>query len=92
LKRHRRVVGADDARKERKGAVVEFHAHSLEGFHGRGDIQQLQDHRLAVAEHRAGGDAKQECVADLAGGAGDGDSNGCVHAVPRGNCRGIWGD
>ena len=44
-------------------------------------LEQLQDHRLVAAEHFAGGDAEQEAVADLAGGAGDGDADGCFHRV-----------
>ena len=44
-----------------------------------GDLQHLQDHRLVGAEHLAGGDAEQQAVADLAGGAGHGDSNGGFH-------------
>jgi hypothetical protein len=43
----------------------------------------MQDNRLVVAEHGAGGDAKQQGVADLAGGAGDGDANGCFHEDPQ---------
>ena len=44
-----------------------------------GSLEQLQDHRLVLAEHVAGGDAEQQAVADLAGGAGDGDADGCFH-------------
>ncbi len=43
------------------------------------DLQHLQDHRLVGAEHLAGRDPEQQAVADLAGGAGDGDSNGGFH-------------
>jgi hypothetical protein len=35
--------------------------------------------RLVLAEHLAGGDAKQEGVSDLASGAGHGDSNRGLH-------------
>jgi hypothetical protein len=47
------------------------------------DIQQMKNHRLVVAEHGAGGDTKQQGIADLAGGAGDGDANGCFHEDPQ---------
>ena len=44
-----------------------------------GNLEQLQDHRLVLAEHVAAGDAEQQAVADLAGGAGDGDADGGFH-------------
>ena len=47
-----------------------------------GHLQQLQDERLVLAEHLAGGDAEEEAVADVPGGAGDGDAEGGgAHAV-----------
>jgi hypothetical protein len=52
------------------------------------DLQHLQDHRLVLAEHFAAGDAKQDRVADLARGAGDGDSDGGFgHGELRRECR-----
>jgi hypothetical protein len=39
-------------------------------------LQQLQDHGLVLAQHLAGGDAEQQGVTDLAGGAGDGHADG----------------
>ena len=47
-------------------------------------LQQLQDHRLIRAEHLATGDAEQQAVADLTGGAGDGYADGLLHG------RGSW--
>ena len=44
-----------------------------------GQFQQLQDDRLVAAQHFARGDAEEEGVADLAGGAGHGDADGCFH-------------
>jgi len=41
-----------------------------------GDFQQLQDDGLVLAQHFAGGDAKQQGVTDLTSGTGDGDANG----------------
>ena len=46
------------------------------------DLEQLQDDRLVGAEHLAGGDAEQEGVADLAGGAGDRDAEGALLTPP----------
>ena len=70
------IVGGHDAGHGRKGAVVQLHDHAVEGAQGRGDFQQLQNHRLLRAEQVAGGDAEYKLVADLAGGTGDGDADG----------------
>ena len=44
--------------------------------------------RLVLSQHVSRRDAKQQTVADLAGGARDGDANGGVHScAPVGNCR-----
>ena len=78
LERDLRIVGADHAGEQRERAVLELHHHALE----RGlrlldrQFQQLQDDRLVLAQHFAGGDAEQQGVADLAGGAGDGNADG----------------
>ena len=61
--------------EQREGAVVELHHHALQGAEGGGDLEQLQDDRLIGSEQGAAGDAEQQAVADLAGGAGDGDTN-----------------
>jgi len=75
------VVGHLDAGEQGEGAVVELHGHALDGLHGIRDLEQGEDDGLVGAEHVAGGDAKEQRVADLAGGAGDGDADGagCVH-------------
>jgi hypothetical protein len=39
-----------------------------------------KDHRLIAAKHFAGGNAEQQAVTDLAGGAGDRNANGFVHS------------
>ena len=72
------IRGRHDALEQRKRAVVEFHRHAAEGGQGGFDFEQMQDDGLVRPEHRAGGDAKQKGIADLAGGAGDGDANGCL--------------
>ena len=67
-------VGADlDAGQRREGAVVELHDDALERLQRRLDLQQPQLDRPVGAEQRAAGEAEQQAVADLAGGAGDGD-------------------
>ena len=59
--------------EQREGAVDELHRHALKRAHRLGDLQQPQIDRLVGAEQLPGGDAKDEAVADLPGGAGDGD-------------------
>ncbi len=44
-----------------------------------GISKQAQVDRLVGAEQLAGGDAEEQAVADLPGGAGDGDSYGVAH-------------
>ena len=72
------IGGADHAGQQREGAVFEFHHHALERGLGLFDRQfeHLQDHGLILAEHFAAGDAEQQGVTDLTGGAGDCNSNG----------------
>ncbi|MPN58586.1 hypothetical protein SDC9_206293 [bioreactor metagenome] len=41
---------------------------------GLRQVEQLEDDRLILAEHFAGGDAEEQAVTDLAGSAGDGDA------------------
>ena len=65
-----------DAAEQREGAVVELHRGALGGLDRVGDLQQAQLHLGVRAEHLAGGDAEEDRVADLAGGAGDCDVDG----------------
>jgi hypothetical protein len=48
--------------EQREGAVVEFHHHALERLLRLlvGNLEQLQDHRLVLAEHLSRGDPEQE--------------------------------
>jgi hypothetical protein len=66
------------AGQQGEGAVFQFHHHALERFLGLlvGDFQQLQDDRLVLAQHFAGGDAEQQGVTNLACGAGNGNADG----------------
>ena len=65
--------------QQREGAVVELHRGALGGLDRVGDLEQAQLDRGVGAEHLAAGDAEQQRVADLAGGAGDGDLDGGAH-------------
>ena len=73
-----RVAVRFHAGQQREGAVLEFHHHALERLLCLlvRDLQQLQDDGLVLAQHLAGGDAEQQGVADLAGGAGNGNAHG----------------
>ena len=71
-----RVVPDLDLGQVREGAVVQLHHHALERRQRRGDLQQAQLDRGVLAEQVAGGDPEEQAVADLAGGAGDGDLDG----------------
>ena len=73
-----RVVGRLDAGEQREGAVVELHGHALDGLQRRGDLEQAQLDRLVRAEQLPAGDAEQQAVADVAGGAGHGYAYGCL--------------
>ena len=69
-----RSGGRHDALEQRERAILQFHDHALERGQRRLDFDQVQDDGLVRAEHRARGDAKQERITDLAGGAGDSDT------------------
>jgi len=71
----------DDAGERVECAVVQFHDHAVQCRKRRRDFQQLQNDGLLGAEHLARGDAKRELIADLAGGAGNGDTNGIFHRM-----------
>jgi len=78
LKAVHRVAVGFNAGQQREGAVFQLHDHALERVLGLfiGDFQQLQDHRLILAQHFAGGDAEQQGVTNLACGAGNGNTDG----------------
>jgi len=71
------VIRGEHAGEQREGAVVEFHDDALAGLLGLREIEQLKDDRLVLAQHFARGNAEQQCVTDLAGGAGDSNTNRC---------------
>ena len=73
------IVGDDDAGQQREGTVFQLHDHALDGCHGGSDVQQLQDDGLVLAQHVPVGDAEQQGVGDLAGGAGDGNTFRSFH-------------
>ena len=74
-----RVVVQVEPREQRKRAVDELHRHALQRAHRGWYLQQAQIDRLLGTEQLPAGDAEHEAVADLAGGARDGDSYWFAH-------------
>jgi hypothetical protein len=71
-----RIIGGNHAGQQRECAVVQFHHDALDGLLGLRQVEQLKDDRLVFAEHFAGGDAEQQAITDLAGGAGNSYAHG----------------
>ena len=65
--------------EQRERAVEQLERGALGGLDRLRDLEQVQVHGLVRAEQLAGGDPEQQRVADLAGGAGDGDLRGLGH-------------
>ena len=84
------IGGRDDALEQRKAAVLQFHHQALQGRHCRRDFNQVQNQGLVLAEHRPRGDAEQEGITDLAGGAGNSNTNRSIHTFFW-MSRAIWG-
>ena len=78
------IVGEHHALEEWESAVVEFHRHAFEGFHGffHGNLEELENHGLVGSEHGPGGDAGEEGVGNLTGGSSHGYTNGRFHKIP----------
>jgi hypothetical protein len=71
-----RIVGCDESGQRPERTIVEFHDDTLESIQCLRYLEQLQDHRLVIAEHLPGSNAKSELIADLAGSPGDRYANG----------------
>ena len=71
------IAGGDDAFEQRERAVLDLHHRALESFQDFRHVHfdEVEDDGLVRPEHFAGGDAEQEGITDLAGGAGDCDTN-----------------
>ena len=65
--------------ERREGAIFQLHVHALQGLHRLGDLQQLQDHLLARAEHLAGGQPAQHGIGHLAGSSRHRHPNCVIH-------------
>src|SRR6185437_5326801 len=76
-----RVVAGHDLVEQREGAIGQLHDDAVQCLQSRGDLEQVQVHRLVRPEELSGGDTEGEGIADLAGGAGDRDVQGWLHGV-----------
>ena len=74
-------IGTDlHAGQRPERAIVELHHHTLERLQGGFDLEQSQLDRTVGAEQSTARQPEQQAVADLTGGAGDGDFEGrCAH-------------
>ncbi len=87
-----RIAGQDHVLQQRESAVLQLHRHAaqclLRSFDR--DLQELEDHRLVLAQHLARRDPEQQGVADVAGRAGDRHTNGTFggHDVCSWGCCG----
>jgi hypothetical protein len=70
----RRIVRDHETREPRKGAVLRLHHQAADGGLGLRPIKELHDDGLVGAKDIAAGEAEGQGVANLAGGAGDGDA------------------
>ena len=73
------IVGGGHAGQERESAVLQFHHHAFDGVLRLRQVEKLQNHGLVFAEHFAGCDAEKQGIADLAGCAGYGNTDGGFH-------------
>src|SRR5437773_2246440 len=73
------VIGDLGPGQKWEGAVIELHRRTLRGLHCVGDLEQAEVDLGLLAEHLGRRDPKQDRVADLTGGAGDGDLHWAAH-------------
>ena len=64
------------SRQQRKRAVIQLHDDALTSLLRLRQIEQLQDDGLILAQHFAGSNAEKQAVTNLAGSAGDSNTNG----------------
>jgi hypothetical protein len=67
--------------QEGEGAVSQFHGYAGESLLCLGDVNEVEDDGLVVAQHISVCDSEEEGVADLSGGSGDGYSDGFLGVV-----------
>ena len=73
------VVMQRDGMQQRVGTVFQLHRQTTKRLHTIRHFDQLQNHRLILAEHLTAGDLEQQVVTDGTGGTGDGYPNRSAH-------------
>ena len=73
------VIGRDNTGEQRESAVIELHHYTLQCTQCRRNFQQLQNNGLIRPQHIASSDAEGQCITDIAGGAGNGDTDRIFH-------------
>src|SRR4029453_14581807 len=85
-----RVVSDLDLAQQGKSAVVQLHHDAFERLEGWGNFEQTQLDRLLGAQLGTAGDPEQQALANLAGGAGDGNLDRCAHRNSLEQILGEW--
>ena len=76
LETNRVLVTADNAVQEGESAIVEFHGNTVEGTSGGGDIEQLEDDGLVLAQHVTVGNSEDGGITNVTSSTSDSDSDG----------------
>jgi hypothetical protein len=72
------VAGDDDFVEEREGAIVQLSLDASQDLLLEGEVEQVKNDTLVLAEELARSDSEDDGVSDLASGAGDEDALGLV--------------
>src|SRR5439155_10899303 len=74
------IGGGHHSLEQRECAIIQFHDYSLERWQSRLNFDQVQNYRLAGAEHCSRSDSEQQGIANLTGRTGYSYANRrCVH-------------
>jgi hypothetical protein len=79
--RYLRPIAGHDIVEERERSVLQLHDDARESLGRLGDFEKLQDNGLIRSEEISRRETEDEGVADVAGGASDGDADGFGHGV-----------
>jgi len=80
LETFRELVAADNGVQKGESAILEFHGDTLEGTSGSGDIEQLEDDGLVLAQHVTVGNSEDGGITDVTSSTSDSDSDGVFMA------------
>jgi len=70
------LVAADNGVQKGESAILEFHGNTIEGTSGGGDIEQLEDDGLVLAQHVTVGNSEDGGITDVTSSTSDSDSDG----------------